>query len=139
MYPFARASARFTRHAASQFVYAGSQLHSLVCSRRITKLSHPPGTGLRGRLGTRRRPVEEGGQAGSRGSCPSGPLIYLSTLPGQPKYKSDLPSFLIVDRGDVVPPLVCSVRYQGRLAGRRLRPGGREQQRAVAVSNPMCI
>jgi hypothetical protein len=26
--------------------------------------------------------------------------------------------------------------YQGRLAGRRLRPGGREQQRTVAVSNP---
>ncbi len=28
--PFARASARFTRHAACQFVYAGSQLHSPV-------------------------------------------------------------------------------------------------------------
>jgi hypothetical protein len=26
--------------------------------------------------------------------------------------------------------------YQGRLAGRRLQPGGREQQRTVAVSNP---
>jgi hypothetical protein len=41
----ARASARFTRHAACQFVYAGSQLHSLVCSWRVTKLSHPPTLG----------------------------------------------------------------------------------------------
>ncbi len=35
--PLGSYECEFTRHPASQFVYAGSQPHSLVCSRRITK------------------------------------------------------------------------------------------------------
>jgi hypothetical protein len=96
------------------------------------------GTGLRGRLGTRRRPVEEGGRAGSRGSCPSGPLIYLSTLPGQPSINPIYPHSQLLT---VVPPSCLLCKVAGPLGGQtpsalRQPPHGGESN-SVAVSNPI--
>ncbi len=101
--PLARASAKFTRHAASQFVYAGSQQHSLLCSRQITKLSHPPTLG--------------GGPGGQQGKLPVR-SSYLSFHPSRAtKYK--IRFTLIPNCGPWFRRLVCYVRYQGRLADRR--------------------
>ncbi len=83
---------------------------TLLCSRRITKLSHPPTLG--------------GGPGGQQGKLPSGPLIYLSTLPGQPSINPIYPHSQLLT---VVPLSLCYVRYQGLSAGRR--PSARGDRR----------
>jgi hypothetical protein len=81
------------RHAAKWSVYAGSQEHSLLLSQCI---------------------IKEGGQAGSRRSCPSGPLIYLSTLPGQPCINPIYPHSQLLP---IALPSCCYVIYEVRAAG----------------------